>query len=109
MIFINVDLPDPLRPTRQIRSPADREISALSSKGVAPNVRPIPASWMMGGGMVVRTVGSGTAARTAMSPCGRRRNPPHSPQGESDVKSLLIRLMLRSVAKQRVSKHEAAQ
>src|SRR5262249_6585367 len=46
-----VDLPEPLRPTRQTRSPAETLSSALSSSGVPPKVRAMSASWTSGGAM----------------------------------------------------------
>ena len=38
-IFSSVDLPDPLRPTRQVRSPGPMASSASIRSGVPPKVR----------------------------------------------------------------------
>src|SRR6516164_9028295 len=46
-----VDLPEPLRPTRQTRSPAATASSALESRGVTPKVRLMFWSISNGGGM----------------------------------------------------------
>src|SRR5437763_835474 len=50
----SVDLPEPLRPTRPTRSPADTESSAPVRSGVPPNVSAMSLSWTRGGAMLTR-------------------------------------------------------
>src|SRR5258708_1270297 len=50
-ILGKVDLPDPLRPTRHTRSPAETESSTPSRRGVPPKVSEMSLSWMRGGAM----------------------------------------------------------
>ena len=59
----SVDLPEPLRPTRHTRSPAETDSSTPSSSGVPPKVSAMSVSWMRGGG--IRVPGSGTALSPA--------------------------------------------
>src|SRR5262249_30863267 len=47
-ILRSVDLPDPLRPTRQRRSPAETIRSTPSRSGVPPKVSATPLSWSSG-------------------------------------------------------------
>src|SRR5579872_7031459 len=48
-----VDLPEPLRPIRQTRSPAETDSSTPESSGVPPNVRLMSLSWMSGGAIAL--------------------------------------------------------
>ncbi len=48
-IFISVDLPEPLRPTRQMRSPGSTWRLAPSSSGFAPKVSLMSSSFRIGG------------------------------------------------------------
>ena len=48
-IFSSVDLPEPLRPTRQTRSPAETDSSTPVSSGVPPKVSAMSLSWISGG------------------------------------------------------------
>src|SRR5262249_25428924 len=50
-ILSSVDLPEPLRPTRQMRSEGATVSSALSSRGVPPNVRLMFLRVINGGAM----------------------------------------------------------
>src|SRR5215467_1824801 len=52
-ILSKVDLPDPLRPTRQTRSPAETLNSTPSSSGVPPKVSAMSLSWMRGATIVL--------------------------------------------------------
>src|SRR5262249_7030124 len=45
----SVDLPEPLRPIRQTRSPGDTESSTPASSGVPPKVSLMSLSWISGG------------------------------------------------------------
>ena len=47
-IFSSVDLPEPLRPTRHTRSPAETDRSAEVSSGVPPKVSAMSRSWIRG-------------------------------------------------------------
>src|SRR6266853_6392043 len=47
-ILSSVDLPDPLRPTRHRRSPAETIRSTPSKSGVPPKVSAMPPSWSSG-------------------------------------------------------------
>ena len=57
----NVDLPEPLRPTKQIRSPAATAKVAPERSGVTPKVRLMSCSRISGGGMA--GYGSGCSRR----------------------------------------------
>src|SRR6185312_13112051 len=48
-IFSSVDLPEPLRPIRQTRSPDDTDNSTPDNSGVPPNVSLISFNWISGG------------------------------------------------------------
>src|SRR3954469_5086248 len=48
-IFSSVDLPEPLRPIRQTRSPDDTDSSTPDNSGVPPNVSLISFNWISGG------------------------------------------------------------
>src|SRR5260370_88512 len=50
-ILSRVDLPDPLRPTRHTRSPAETDSSTPARSGVPPKEREMSPSWMRGGAM----------------------------------------------------------
>ena len=50
----SVDFPEPLRPTRQMRSPAATARAAPESSGAAPKVRPMSCSRSSGGGISAR-------------------------------------------------------
>src|ERR1700730_11155330 len=47
-ILSSVDLPEPLRPTRHTRSPAETDSSTPASSGVPPKVSAISLSWTSG-------------------------------------------------------------
>src|ERR1700738_2023526 len=53
-ILSSVDLPDPLRPTRHTRSPAETSRSTPSSSGVPPKVSAMPLSWSSGAAISTR-------------------------------------------------------
>src|SRR5450756_2559289 len=48
-IFNSVDLPEPLRPIRQTRSPADTDSSTPDNSGVPPKVSLMSFNWIRGG------------------------------------------------------------
>src|SRR5436190_21479563 len=48
-IFKSVDLPEPLRPIRQTRSPCDTDNSTPDNSGVPPKVSAISFNWISGG------------------------------------------------------------
>ena len=48
-IFSSVDLPEPLRPIRQTRSPADTDSSTPDNSGVPPKVSLMSFNWISGG------------------------------------------------------------
>src|SRR6267154_3006634 len=48
-IFSSVDLPEPLRPIRQTRSPDDTDNSTPDNNGVPPKVSAISFNWISGG------------------------------------------------------------
>src|SRR4249919_454752 len=50
-IFKSVDLPEPLRPIRQTRSPADTDNSTPDNNGVPPKVSRMSFNWISGGGI----------------------------------------------------------
>src|SRR5882757_7197057 len=50
-IFSSVDLPEPLRPIKQTRSPDDTDNSTPANSGVPPNVRAMSFNWISGGAM----------------------------------------------------------
>src|SRR6516165_7935908 len=52
-IFNNVDLPEPLRPIRQTRSPEDTDNSTPDNSGVPPKVSAMSFNWISGGAMVL--------------------------------------------------------
>jgi hypothetical protein len=51
-IFNSVDFPEPLRPIRQTRSPAETLSSTPLSSGVPPKVSLISFNWISGGAIV---------------------------------------------------------
>ena len=51
-IFSSVDLPEPLRPIRQTRSPDDTDSSTPDNSGVPPKVSLISFNWISGGAIV---------------------------------------------------------
>src|ERR1700759_5513547 len=51
-ILSSVDLPEPLRPIRQTRSPGETDNSTPDSKGVPPKVSLMSLSWISGGAMM---------------------------------------------------------
>src|SRR5262245_39843769 len=61
-ILSSVDLPEPLRPTRHTRSPAETDSSTPSSSGWPPKVSAISLSWRGGGGMKLSGRGSARLA-----------------------------------------------
>ena len=77
----SVDLPEPLRPTRAMRSPDETESSAPSSSGVPPKVSTMPSSVRSGGAILparnYRPDRDGQAAGRGRrrSRCGGRRAP----------------------------------
>ena len=52
-IFSSVDLPEPLRPIRQTRSPDDTDSSTPDNSGVPPKVSLISFNWISGGAIVL--------------------------------------------------------
>ena len=48
-IFSSVDLPEPLRPIRQTRSPGDTDSSTPDNSGVPPKVSVMSFNWISGG------------------------------------------------------------
>src|SRR4051812_33073326 len=48
-ILSSVDLPEPLRPIRQTRSPCDTDNSTPDNSGVPPKVSAISFNWISGG------------------------------------------------------------
>src|ERR1700730_7603021 len=54
-IFNSVDLPEPLRPIRQTRSPVDTDSSTPDNSGVPPKVSLMSLSWIRGGAMVLNS------------------------------------------------------
>src|SRR5678816_4557017 len=55
-ILSSVDLPEPLRPIRQTRSPADTDNSTPDNSGVPPKVSLISFNWMSGGAMLFDSI-----------------------------------------------------
>src|SRR6476660_6338640 len=51
-IFRSVDLPEPLRPIRQTRSPDDTDSSTPDNSGVPPKVSAMSFNWISGGAIV---------------------------------------------------------
>src|SRR5882757_6914665 len=51
-ILSRVDLPEPLRPIRQTRSPMETDNSTPASKGVPPKVSAMSFNWISGGAMI---------------------------------------------------------
>src|SRR3954467_7377016 len=62
-IFSSVDLPGPLRPIRQTRSPDDTDSSTPDNSGVPPNVSLISFNWISGG-----AIGSTLVRRRQLCP-----------------------------------------
>ncbi len=62
-IFSSVDLPEPLRPIRQTRSPDDTDSSTPDNSGVPPKVSLISFNWISGGAIVQSWFGAGCCAR----------------------------------------------
>src|ERR1700676_4950196 len=55
-IFSSVDLPEPLRPIRQTRSPVDTDSSTPDNSGVPPKVSLISFNWISGGAMFLCSI-----------------------------------------------------
>src|ERR1035437_1571097 len=55
-IFRSVDLPEPLRPIRQTRSPADTDSSTPDNSGVPPKVSLMSFNWISGGAIANSTL-----------------------------------------------------
>src|SRR5512141_2557100 len=55
-ILRSVDFPEPLRPIRQTRSPADTDNSTPDSSGVPPKVNLMSFNWISGGAMVLCSI-----------------------------------------------------
>src|ERR1700704_6948699 len=51
-ILSSVDLPEPLRPIRQTRSPCDTDNSTPDNSGVPPKVSAISFNWISGGAII---------------------------------------------------------
>src|SRR5262245_32665710 len=88
----SVDLPEPLRPTRHTRSPADTDSSAPSSSGVPPKVRAMSESWTRGGAIgreISRHAWEVQCALQSYTKCGHRtaRVSPGSPDERSDIRA----------------------
>src|SRR5439155_10816516 len=62
-IFRSVDLPEPLRPIRQTRSPDDTDNSTPDNSGVPPKVSRISFNWIGGGAIDQSWFGAGCWAR----------------------------------------------
>src|SRR5580704_14842506 len=84
----NVDLPDPLRPTRHTRSPAATLNAAPLSNGVVPNVRWISCRDNSGGGMTPAYTGADDAARGDIAGTHKRGYSVASPLGRVSVLAL---------------------
>src|SRR5207244_11904739 len=69
-IISSVDLPEPLRPIRQTRSPDDTDSSTLDSSGVPPNVSLISFNWISGGAIVHFNLDLVRAVAPAGAGCG---------------------------------------
>ena len=67
-IFSSVDLPEPLRPIRQTRSPADTDNSTPDNSGVPPKVSLMSFNWISGGAIVLIQLwfGAGCCAALAL-------------------------------------------
>src|SRR3954454_23343824 len=52
-ILSSVDLPEPLRPIRQTRSPVETDNSTPASNGVPPKVSAISFNWISGGAIKI--------------------------------------------------------
>src|SRR6266704_2722609 len=55
-IFSSVDLPEPLRPIRQTRSPCDTDNSTPDNSGVPPKVSAISFNWISGGAIGLSSI-----------------------------------------------------
>src|SRR5262249_42789054 len=76
-ILSRVDLPEPLRPTRQTRSLSPTVSSTLVSTGVPPKVSAISLSWIRGGAIASTLPGRrllGAAALDAADGLVERRD-----------------------------------
>src|SRR3954469_18787547 len=69
-ILSSVDLPEPLRPIRQTRSPDDTDSSTPDNSGVPPNVRAISFNWISGGAIVRFNLDLARAVAPAGAGCG---------------------------------------
>src|ERR1700686_4033218 len=80
-IFSSVDLPEPLRPIRQTRSPGDTDSSTPDNSGVPPNVSAMSFNWISGGAMgsaLTRRRLIGAAALDAADGLVERRQEPRA-------------------------------
>src|SRR6266567_3702230 len=64
-ILSSVDLPEPLRPIRQTRSPDDTDNSTPDNSGVPPKVSRISFNWISGGAIDRFNLGLARAAAPA--------------------------------------------
>src|SRR6266404_804262 len=55
-ILSSVDLPEPLRPIRQTRSPDETDNSTPDNSGMPPKVSLISFNWIRGGAMVLNSI-----------------------------------------------------
>src|SRR5665213_4527029 len=55
-IFSSVDFPEPLRPIKATRSPADTDSSTPDNSGVPPKVSAMSFSWIRGGAIVFGSI-----------------------------------------------------
>src|SRR6202011_732731 len=69
-IFSSVDLPEPLRPIRQTRSPADTDSSTPDNSGVPPKVSFISFNWISGGAIFQFNLVFARIAPPAGAGCG---------------------------------------
>src|SRR5579872_1279625 len=75
-IFKSVDFPEPLRPIRHSRSPAETDSSTSARSGVPPNVSAMSFNWISGGAMIYRLVFR-TRQIGMTAAIGERRVVPH--------------------------------
>src|ERR1700722_10402834 len=81
-ILSSVDLPEPLRPTRHTRSPAETDSSTPVSSGVPPKVSAMSLSWTSGAAISASRLALGAAdrlvergqERRAVARCERARS-----------------------------------
>src|SRR5262245_57058035 len=65
-ILSSVDLPEPLRPIRQTRSPSDTDSSTPDNSGVPPKVSRMSFNWISGGAIYSTLVRRGLLCALAL-------------------------------------------